>query len=65
MNENQWRNQHLRKKVGHTSTKVYQASNSIGTIYSSPNTVRLYLSLSDKDEAPDKLIQLTAKVTND
>lgn len=65
MNENQWRNQALRKKVGHTSTKVYQASNSVGTVYSSPNTVRLYLSLSDKDEAPNKSMQMGTKVAID
>ncbi|WP_157836272.1 hypothetical protein [Rheinheimera texasensis] len=62
MNENQWRNQALRRKVGHTSEQVYYASNSVGTVYSSPNTVRLYLSLSDKDEAPKKMTGMKTKI---
>jgi len=65
MNTNQWRNEALRRKVGHASEKVNHALSSAGTVYASPNTARLYLTLSDQEKTPNKSIQLTAEAAAD
>lgn len=65
MNSNQWRNEVLRKKVGHAREKLNQASSSAGIVYASPNIARLYLRLSDEEKAPNKSMQLTATAAAD
>jgi hypothetical protein len=57
MNTNQWRNEAMRRKVGHASGKINQALSSAGTVYASPNTARLYLTLSDDEKASNKPIK--------
>ena len=65
MSKNKWRNEALRKKVGHATEDIYQAKSSSGTVYASPNTARLYLTLSDQEETPNKSMQSTAKAAAD
>jgi hypothetical protein len=65
MNTNQWRNEVLRKKTGHTTKKINRANASAGVVYASPNTARLYLTLSDQEVTPNKLIQPTTKASAD
>jgi hypothetical protein len=49
-----WKKAFLRKKVGHVRVGFNQANSKQGVVYASPNTSRLYLSLTRDDKAPNE-----------